>query len=49
MQSLTLKLPDELADWLDRRARTLNRPNGFANKLRSSLRDFYLIADETRS
>jgi len=26
MQTLTLKVPADLADWLDRRARDLNRP-----------------------
>jgi predicted transcriptional regulator len=26
MQTLTLKMPPELSDWLDKRARELNRP-----------------------
>lgn len=26
MQTLTLKVPDEMAEWLDRRSRALNRP-----------------------
>jgi hypothetical protein len=26
MQTLTLKVPPELSDWLDKRARELNRP-----------------------